>query len=67
MSRINKNLGHGSQGDKPGMTVLAKASSNLTNQPNSAYDACVEAGPNTSIIAMRAVGGDEKGIQCLGI
>jgi hypothetical protein len=29
----NKNLNRGSQGDKPGMTVLAKASGNITDQP----------------------------------
>jgi hypothetical protein len=27
----------------------------------------VEAGSNTSTVALRVVGGDEKGIQCLGI
>jgi hypothetical protein len=27
----------------------------------------VEAGPNTSTIALRVVGGDEKGTQCLGV
>jgi hypothetical protein len=26
----------------------------------------VEAGPNTSTVALRVVGGDEKGTQCLG-
>jgi hypothetical protein len=33
MSRTENDLGHGSRGDlKPGMTVLARASSNLTDQ-----------------------------------
>jgi hypothetical protein len=27
----------------------------------------VEAGSNTSTVALRVVGGDEKGIQCLGV
>jgi hypothetical protein len=27
----------------------------------------VEAGSNTSTVALRVVGGDEKGIQCLGL
>jgi hypothetical protein len=27
----------------------------------------VEAGSNTSIVALRVVGGDEKGTQCLGV
>jgi hypothetical protein len=27
----------------------------------------LEAGTNTSIVALRVVGGDEKGTQCLGI
>jgi hypothetical protein len=27
----------------------------------------VEAGSNTSTVALRVVGGDEKGTQCLGI
>jgi hypothetical protein len=27
----------------------------------------VEAGSNTSIVALRVVGGDEKGIQCLRV
>jgi hypothetical protein len=30
------------------------------------YIARVEAGTNTSIVALRVVGGDEKGTQCLG-
>jgi hypothetical protein len=28
---------------------------------------CVEAGLNTSTIALRVIGGDEKGAQCLGV
>jgi hypothetical protein len=28
---------------------------------------CVEAGSNTSTVALRVVGGDEKGTQCLGV
>jgi hypothetical protein len=27
----------------------------------------VEAGPNTSTVALRVVGGDEKGTLCLGV
>lgn len=33
MSRKEKYLGHGSKGDKLGITVLMEASSNLTDQP----------------------------------
>jgi hypothetical protein len=44
------------------MTVLAKVSSNL-EFPQSR----VEAGSNISTVALRVVGGDEKGTQCLGV
>jgi hypothetical protein len=27
----------------------------------------VEAGPNTSSVALRVIGGDEKGTRCLGV
>jgi hypothetical protein len=47
------------------MTVLAKASSNLTDRSQSGTR--VEAGSNTSTVALRVVGGDEKEIQCLGV
>jgi hypothetical protein len=34
---------------------------------NSAIISSVEAGSNTSTVALRVVGGDEKGTQCLEI
>jgi hypothetical protein len=34
---------------------------------NSDFKSCVEVGSNTSAVALRVVGGDEKGTQCLGV
>jgi hypothetical protein len=34
---------------------------------NSVFNCRVEAGSNTSTVALRVVGGDEKGTQCLGL
>jgi hypothetical protein len=34
-------------------------------EPARGYTSSVEAGSNTSAVAMRVVGGDEKGTQCL--
>jgi hypothetical protein len=31
------------------------------------HESCVEAGSNTSTVALRVVGGSEKGTQCLGV
>jgi hypothetical protein len=33
----------------------------------SVFEVRVEAGSNTSTVAIRVVGGDEKGTQCLGV
>jgi hypothetical protein len=34
---------------------------------DSVFKTRVEAGSNTSTVKLRVVGGDEKGIQCLGV
>jgi hypothetical protein len=34
---------------------------------NSFSESRVEAGSNTSTVALRVVGGDEKGVHCLGV
>jgi hypothetical protein len=49
------------------MTVLTKASSYLTNRPNCCMSPIVEAGSDTSFVALRVVGGDEMGTQCPGV
>jgi hypothetical protein len=36
-------------------------------QSSSGTGSRVEAGPNTSTVALRAVGGDGRGTQCLGV
>jgi hypothetical protein len=37
------------------------------NSINRLRTSCVEAGLDTSTVALRVVGGDEKGTQCLGL
>jgi hypothetical protein len=39
----------------------------LPRAPSLVFDPCVETGSNTSTVALRVVGGDEKGTQCLGV
>jgi hypothetical protein len=38
----------------------------INKELNNTLSARMEAGSNTSTVALRVVGGDEKGSQCLG-
>jgi hypothetical protein len=39
----------------------------MTNMYTTFVEPRVEAGSNTSTVALRVVGGDKKGTQCLGV
>jgi hypothetical protein len=39
----------------------------LEDNSGDQFSTCVEAGSNTSTVALRVVGGDEKGTQCVGV
>jgi hypothetical protein len=58
------------EANEAGVTVLAKASKNLTDRPTNSYTKeplHAEAGSNTSTVTLRVVGGDEEGTPCLGV
>jgi hypothetical protein len=50
----------------PRQTGRLTVGRNMT-QTHCSGPSCVEAGSNTSTIALRVIGGEEKGIQCVGV